>query len=174
MIGPAMRRWLVRASATLLLIAATPAYSLDCHNRKFTWSETEPAINRRHVFCGEIVHGRSKGLHSMQLLATSAVVLRVEARRGDRQGIYTAIVVFTNGQRKLSTFFPDHCTVEQVTQSIYHAGTHGAVPHPAWGFIGLSAPTPSAPGFCLDADQRPFEIRFGRLKDGRINTAFPN
>ena len=170
----AMRRWLGRAAAMLVLFATTPAFSLDCHSRLFTWSDTEPAINRRHVFCGEIDHGRPKGVHSTQLLATSAVVRRVEAARGDCNGIYTAIVVFAHGQRKLSTFFPDQCTVEDVTQSIYHAGSHVAARHPAWGFIGPSAPASNTPGFCLDADRQPFEIRFGRLKDGRINTAFPN
>lgn len=162
------------ALATLAVLAATQAYALDCRHRTFTWTDTDPPINRRHVFCGTIERGQPKGFHSIRLLDKSSIVDRVEERSKNKAGIYSAIVVFANGRRKLSTFFPDHCSVEEITRSIYYAGSTESARHSAWGTIGTSAPASGIPGYCLDDDQRPFEIRLGRLKDGRINTAFPN
>lgn len=160
----------------LAFFVVQPVAALDCHSRRFTWTDSDPAINRRHVFCGEIDHGQPKGVHSTRLLASSAVVRRIESKSGDRDGIYEAIVIFTNGRRKLSTFFPDRCTVEQITQSIYHAATNITASHRSWGFVGPSAPTPKSGGgvYCHDNEGKSFEIRLGRLKNGRINTAFPN
>lgn len=158
----------------LAVLAASPAFALDCRSRAFTWTDTDPAINRRHVFCGTIDHGEPKGFHSMQLLDSSSVVKGVSERSTNRNGIYTAIVIFAKGRRKLSTFFPDHCSVEEITRSIYYAGSHESARHPAWGTIGPSAPAPDTSGYCLDDNEQPFQIRLGRLKDGRINTAFPS
>jgi hypothetical protein len=146
----------------------------DCRRPGFAWSDHLPPINRRHVFCGEIRDGEPKGFHALALRPTARLVRAVERRAGERRGIYQAIVQFANGRRKLSTFFPDRCTVEEITRSIHHAASHPGGRHPAWGEIGPSAPTDGAGGFCLDDDGRRFEIRFSRLKDGRINTAFPN
>lgn len=162
------------ALALLAVITASPAFAADCRSRKFTWTDTEPAINRRHVFCGTIEHGQPKGFHSRQLFSSSRVVKDITEQSKNRGGIYTAIVVFANGRRKLSTFFPDHCSVEEIIKSIYYAGSHESARHPAWGTIGPSAPDLNASGYCRDDNERPFEIRLGRLKDGRINTAFPN
>lgn len=98
----------------------------------------------------------------------------IERRREEGRGIYSAVVVFANGRRKLSTFFPDHCSVDQLIQSIVYAAINPIGRHREWGAVGLSAPAPGAEMFCLDIRGEPFEIRFGAFADGRINTAFPN
>ncbi len=157
--------------------------AFDCHDERFRWSRDRPKVNLRHLFCGELDDGRPKGLHSTRLAATWDVVRRIEQRREEGGGIYSAVVVFSGGQRKLSTFFPDHCTEEQIIRSIKHAASSPLGPHKQWGEIGLSSPEQrnirdrseaDHEMFCLDSDGRPFEIRFGVLADGRINTAFPN
>jgi hypothetical protein len=145
----------------------------DCRDPDFGWSETRPAVNLRHVFCGEIDDGRPKGLHSARLIETSAAVLGIARRRGEGGGVSSAVVRFANGKEKLSTLFPDACTVGEVTRSIVHAANHAQSRHPAWGELGPSAPAAGAPGYCLDDRGRPLIIRFGRLGDGRVNTAFP-
>ena len=161
------------AAALTLFGAGAPAAALDCRDRAFRWSDDRPAINRLHVFCGEIREGRPKGFHSIRLQDTSAVVTGVAARSNDRDGIYDATVTFRNGATKFSTFFPDVCTVDQVVASIRYAATHVARPHAQWGKLGPSAPKDDNHGYCLDANGDPFDIRMGVLADGRVNTAFP-
>jgi hypothetical protein len=160
-----------------------PATAFDCRRDDFAWSATRPPINLRHVFCGEIEDGRAKGLHATSLSPTWDVARRLERRSDEGGGIYSAIVVFDGGKRKFSTFFPDHCTAEQIVRSIEHAASNPLRAHKQWGEIGLSAPesrnnrNPAGAGhemFCLDNKGKRFEIRLGVLADGRINTAFPN
>jgi hypothetical protein len=151
-----------------------PADAVDCKDRGFDWSDDDPPINRRHVFCGEINDGKPMGFHSTRLQATSQVVTGVRELSQARNGIADATVAFTNGATKFSTLFPDACTVDQVLASIHYASTRATRPHPVWGKLGPSAPAPAAEGYCLDGGGQPFEIRLGFLRDGRINTAFPN
>lgn len=151
-------------------LAAQP----DCRDPAFHWSEGQPPINLRHVFCGEVRNGQPKGFHSMQLRSSTSHVAGISGRREQRNGIYSAIVTFSNGQRKLSTFFPDHCTVSQLLKSIEYAARNPRFEHRAWGWVGSSAPAPDAEMFCLDNHRQAFEIRFGVLANGRVNTAFPN
>lgn len=146
----------------------------DCRSRAFHWSRTEPEINLRHIFCGELSGGRARGLHATALMATAPAVAGLGERSDEGRGIYTAIVRFADGQRKLSTFFPDACDWRSIEASVVHAATHPLRDHRQWGRIGLSAPAAGAAGYCLDARNRPFEIRFAARSDGRINTAFPN
>lgn len=165
-----------RVAAFVALAAGLPAAGAaasDCRDADFRWSNTRPAVNLRHVFCGEIDDGRPKGLHSARLLATSGVVRGIERRRDEGGGVYSAIVRFADGKEKLSTFFPNSCSVGAVTLSIVFAAGHAMGRHPVWGELGPSAPAAGAPGYCLDARGDPLIIRFGRLRDGRINTAFP-
>ncbi len=164
----------VFALALLLTALGRPATALDCRDRGFHWSDDEPAVNRAHVFCGEIKRGRPKGFHSIRLLDTSAVVTRVTGRSNERDGIYDASVGFRNDTAKFSTFFPDACTVDQVVASIHFAATHVERDHPRWGKLGPSGPEGNDAGYCLDSNGDPFEIRMGLLSDGRVNTAFPN
>lgn len=159
-------------------LAAVAAH--NCTDRQFYWSADDPRINLRHLFCGEIRRGQPKGFHSVRLVATARLIRNVGHRTEEGGGIYSAIVEFANGRSKLSTFFPDHCTLEQIVRSVSHAAANVSGRHRAWGAIGLSAPPPAAPRrgdletFCLDNTGQPFEIRLGVLANGRINTAFPN
>lgn len=164
------------ASKLVLLLTALGASAVaqDCRDRGFHWSDDQPAVNRLHVFCGEIRSGRPKGFHSTRLLETSPVVTGVTGRSNERDGIYDASVRFRNDTVKFSTFFPDACTVDQVVASIHYAATHVEREHPQWGRLGPSAPEQHGDGYCVDGNGDPFEIRMGLLSDGRVNTAFPN
>ncbi|MGF1641735.1 MAG: EndoU domain-containing protein [Rhodospirillales bacterium] len=166
--------WVLAAALVLGGNGGIPVEASDCRAAAFHWSDGAPAVNLRHVFCGELRRGRPLGVHSMRLVGTSPVVTAVAPRPDGRDGIYDARVRFRNGATKFSTFFPDACTVEQVVASIRHAATHGTRDHPQWGKLGPSAPAADAAGFCLDAAGRPFDIRIGVLADGRVNTAFPD
>lgn len=170
------RRFFILSFAAILLASGLgqPAAAFDCLDRGFHWSDDEPAVNRAHVFCGEIKRGRPKSFHSTRLLDTSAVVTGVTGRSNERDGIYDASVRFRNDTAKSSTFFPDACTVDQVVASIHYAATHVERDHPRWGKLGPSAPEKDDAGYCLDGNGDPFEIRMGLLADGRMNTAFPN
>lgn len=157
--------------------------AFDCRDARFRWSHGRPKINLRHLFCGEVDDGHPKGLHSTRLAATWTVVRRIERRQEEGGGIYSTIAVFRGGRRKFSTFFPDRCTAEQIVQSIEYAASNPKRSHKQWGKIGLSGPELDSirdhnradhETFCLDNENKPFEIRLGVLADGRINTAFPN
>lgn len=148
--------------------------AVNCRSSNLLWSESEPPINLRHIFCGELDGDRAGGLHADDLATTSPVVAGVIDRREKTNGIYTAIVQFADGQRKRSTFFPDACDWREIQASITHATTHPVRSHRRWGQVGLSAPANGARGYCLDNRGRPFEIRFALRRDGRVNTAFPN
>lgn len=161
--------------AALLLDGMRPApEAAACGDRGFNWSQGDPPINRRHIFCGELRGGEPRGFHSTQLKSSTPLVRSIEIHGPDRDGIYAATVIFANGRRKFSTFFPDHCTVAEILQSIDHAASEAASPHPVWGKVGMSAPNEAAEGYCLDRLKRPFSIRFALRPDGRVNTAFPN
>jgi hypothetical protein len=161
------------AIAMSLTGVGTPVAALDCRDRAFQWSDDQPAINRLHVFCGEISGDWPRGFHSTRLQGTSAVVTGLTARSNERDGIYDATVKFRNGTNKFSTFFPDTCNVDQVVTSIRYAAAHIERPHPQWGKLGPSAPAIDNDRYCLDDKGHPFEIRMGFLADGRVNTAFP-
>ncbi len=161
--------------ATVFLVGACePSAAPDCQDTRFHWSDDRPAINARHLFCGEVRKGKPKGFHSTRLRDTSRVVTGVRGISRSASGIYTGTVVFTDGQTKFSTFFPDACAVDEVLASIHHASTHIGGDHPAWGQLGPSAPANNADGFCLDHRGQAFQIRMGLFDDGRVNTAFPS
>ena len=157
-----------------LVGACEPAAAPDCRDPGFHWSDHRPAINMRHVFCGEIRKDKPKGFHSTKLRDSSDVVTGVRGISRSASGIYTGTVVFADDQTKFSTFFPDACTVDEVLASIHHASTHIGGDHPAWGQLGPSAPADNADWFCLDHSGRAFPIRMGLFDDGRVNTAFPS
>lgn len=160
--------------AVSLVAGCEPASAPDCRDPGFHWTGHRPAINARHVFCGEIREGKPKGFHSTRLRDTSEVVTGVRGISRSADGIYTATVMFGDGLTKFSTFFPDSCTVDEVLASIHHASTHIGGDHPAWGQLGPSAPADGIDGFCLDHGGRAFPIRMGLFDDGRVNTAFPS
>jgi hypothetical protein len=161
----------------LMADAALSAGSAPCTDASWHWSSTTPKVNRQHVFCGEIGSNKKpKGFHSIAHQGASVVVTGVKNKRNNRNGIYDATVDFASPaspSSKMSTFFPDACSEEQITNSIVYAATHTTGNHPSWGKLGPSAPAPNAPNYCLDSNGNPFEIRMG-LVGGDVNTAFPN
>lgn len=169
-----MRRGPALLVAAVLAMVAAQADAADCRDRDFQWSDTQPPVNLRHVFCGDLDNGRPKGMHSSRLVASSPVVRGIERSREEGGGVFSATVRFANGRSKLSTFFPHHCTFDQVVRSIVYAADHPIGRHRAWGELGPSAPEANATGYCVDDRGAPLILRFGRNGAGGINTAFPN
>lgn len=157
-----------------LLSGAPAAMAADCGDPAFHWSDDDPPINMRHLFCGEMRDGRPKGFHSRRLRASASLVERIGRPSDEGDGVYSAVITFANGSRKLSTFFPDHCQVDEIARSVAYAARHPVGEHRRWGVIGPSAPGEHAVGFCLGTSGHPFSIRLGLLADGRVNTAFPD
>ncbi|MFV3075777.1 EndoU domain-containing protein [Niveispirillum fermenti] len=155
--------------------AAFPALAdgPDCRDADFRWSRTEPAINMRHVLCGEIKgNGDVVGLHA-RAIAGTAPVKAIRPEGGAPDGTYGARVEFSNGKTKFSTFYPDHCTAADIEKSILHAVRNSFGAARPWGRLGCAAPDGTTPGYCRGPQGQRLVIRFGELKDGRINTAFP-
>lgn len=168
---------LVRAAvmATALLVAgsAGAAPQPSCEDEAFGWSDTDPPLNLRHVHCGEIKrNGDVVGMHSRAIFDT-APVKEMQAQPPQPNGLYNARVFFENGKSKNSTFYPDNCSVEQITSSILHAVRNSHAPGKPWGRLGCSAPARPDPKYCMGPAGQRFVIRFAPLNDGRINTAFP-
>jgi len=161
----------------LLISSAFTVFAADisCENQSFKWSKTRPAVNLRHIFCGEIDYrGHVKGFHSAQLLATSTDIKDVYRKKKLHGGIYNARVEFVNGKTKFSTFFPEQCTVAMIVRSVAYAAQNKTKDHPQWGILGPSAPKNKAQDYCLNNRGRPFTIRMGFSRNHRrINTAFP-
>ncbi|MDQ7091011.1 MAG: EndoU domain-containing protein [Methylococcales bacterium] len=147
---------------------------LSCQSKLVTWSDSRPAVNLKHIFCGESKNGRNKGVHSNYLLSTSPLVTGISNKKQLKGGIYSAKVKFSDGKSKFSTFFPDHCTLATITRSVIYASTHKTANHRQWGILGQSAPKPDSRGYCLQFNGDTFTIRMGLMKNGsRVNTAFP-
>ena len=175
--------------ALLLLLSGagdSMAATLDCSDAgSRLWSRSDPQVNISHIFCGEIGrNGDPKGFHSRAAGLPTGAVDRVEetAHRGDE--VYDATVIFSNGRRKRSTFYPDDCPAEAILRSVLYAYRNQTGEHPAWGVLGPSAPDGAAPGggsqgngYCRDDRGRSFEIRIGTIQrrgQDAVNTAFPN
>ena len=157
------------------------AATLDCSDAgKRLWSRSDPQVNLSHIFCGEIGrNGDPKGFHSRFVALPTGAVDRVEETTHRSDETYDATVVYSNGRRKRSTFYPDDCSAEAILRSVVYAYQNQTGEHPAWGVLGPSAPAQGGPqdGYCRDGDGRPFEIRLGTIQrrgQTAINTAFPN
>jgi len=158
----------------LFAITFTVKAEISCQNKQFTWSDSQPRVNLKHIFCGESNHGRNKGFHSRYLLATSTLVTAISNKKPLKGGIYNARVIFKNGKSKFSTFFPDHCNLATITRSVIYAATHSTGKHPQWGILGQSAPKADSLGYCLQTNGQTFTIRMGLNKrKTSVNTAFP-
>lgn len=163
----------------LFLAACMPAEEPGprCNDRDYHWSATEPSINLRHVFCGDINRrGRVVGFHATLAVGQPGVPVIVEGsvEPSVSTGVFTADIRFPDGRTKFSTFFPEPCSEAQIVASILHAASRSQPTEP-WGFVGPSAPNDGdMAGYCLD-DSAPFPIRIGTLgeENDRINTAFP-
>lgn len=153
--------------------AAGAAEKPSCEDESFGWSQTSPSLNLRHVLCGEVKkNGDVVGMHSRAIIDT-APVKEVQAQPPQADGIYDTKVFFENGKSKNSTFYPDNCSVEQVTNSILYAVKNSHGPGKPWGKLGCSAPAKADPKYCTGPGGERFVIRFAEFDDGRINTAFP-
>jgi len=170
-----MIKYLVLFFLLFLQPVSVTATELSCTDPSFKWSKTRPAINLRHIFCGEIDYrGRAKGFHSKQLLASATHIARIKNKKMLRGGIYNGRVKFANGKSKFSTFFPDHCTIGMIVRSTLFAARNKTKDHYQWGILGASAPAKNTAGYCLAHDGRPFTIRMGLSRNQRsIVTAFP-
>jgi hypothetical protein len=170
------KNWIALVFACVAAYLPTGAEA-SCANAAW-WSATTPPINLLHIFCGELDHGTPKGFHSTQLQATSTVVTGVTNQNPASPApaqIYTATVTFVNGSTKLSTFFPNQCTQQQIETSVLYAYNNQTGPASPWGVLGPSAPGIGTLGYCLTTAGAPFPIRMGLITSGsvRINTAFP-
>ena len=153
------------------------------------WTDSRPAVNLAHVFCGEVRDdGRPVGFHATAVLGEPGIPVmvwfeqndggRVDAIDGavpEPAGIFTAVVRFASGREKFSTFFPMDCSSDEILASILNAHGEAVPAATTWGWVGPSAPDDAAEGYCL-SDGDAFDIRLGYLGDGRgrINTAFPH
>ncbi len=166
--------------ALLVILLAVPwlaqpasAQTFECGDR--VWSGGHPAVNLRHIFCGEI-RRKADGYHS-QLFGSTAVVDGVSGIRDAGHGLYSGLVHFRDGETKFSSFYPRYCSVEQIVRSVRFAAAqprHLNQDH--WSYSAPSAPTGAGPtdGYCLDSAGDPFPIRYGVLTRGDVNTAFPD
>jgi hypothetical protein len=174
-----LKNWLFLGVLLTVSINANAEFSCQnqqssCQKKQSIWSDSQPAINLEHIFCGESDRGRNKGFHSRYLLSTSPVVVEITNKKQLKGGIYSARVKFNNGKSKFSTFFPDHCNLETITRSVIYAATHSSGDHPQWGILGPSAPEADSADYCLQTNGEVFSIRMGLIKQGtRVNTAFP-
>jgi hypothetical protein len=175
----------------LLLVPAgreAAAAPIDCSDAgKRLWSRSDPQVNLSHIFCGELGrNGDPKGYHSRAVPLPTGAVDRVDETAHRGGDIYDAAVIYSNGRRKRSTFYPDDCPAEAILRSVLYAYGHQTGAHPAWGVLGPSAPDGAGPdgvaagqgdGYCRDGRGRAFEIRLGTIQrrgQDAINTAFPN
>jgi hypothetical protein len=170
-----MRRVFIAALAAgaLIDISAAQAAELDC--RRARWDGHTPAINVGHIFCGEF-RQHPDGYHSEAIFPTP-LVSGVTGRQEIGRGLYNATVLFSDGERKFSTFYPRACTVDMVLRSIRYAVSQPRTPkRMGWGFVAASAPPDAKPddGYCLGSDAAPFMIRYALLSRGDVNTAFPD
>ncbi len=127
------------------------------------WSDSNPKVNLRHVFEGEINRkGKPVGFHSRPngQDPEGARVVRVQSK-ANSHGVYTATVEIRDGSQwkeKFSSFFPDTMTHDEVLGAILQAYKMSKAPgQQPWS-------GPSGHGF---------EIQGYTLRDGDINTAFP-
>ncbi|MDG4721513.1 MULTISPECIES: EndoU domain-containing protein [Thalassospira] len=157
------------------------------------WSDTEPAINLAHVFCGEVKsNGRAAGFHARPGGVNPATITSVEITQpANTSGVYAGMVTFAkpdasagaSSERrdpvKFSSIFPDSCSFDQIVASILSAHdnrTDCPAGSPGWWQCGLNRPKDAAlsAGLCVGDDpDGVFTIAIGLLRDGRINTAFP-
>lgn len=132
-----------------------------------------PAIDLHHVLCGGINrHGRAVGLHVRPDSSSgqTGVVRLIDPP--DQRGVYTAVVQI-EGVRKqgFSSFFPDHCRIRQIVNSIRYAYHHCR--SCSARFRGPSAPDSSdQQSFCLGVNGQDFTVE-GWYRGQRIATAYP-
>lgn len=127
------------------------------------WSNTDPKINLRHIFHGEINRkGKPVGFHARPGGIDPATA-RIDSIKSkpNQVGVYTASISVRDGSQwkeKFSSFFPDNLSQDEVISAILHAYKNSDDPgkQPWTGPSGLG-----------------FSIQGYTLSRGDINTAFP-
>lgn len=144
------------------------------------WSNTTPAINLTHVFCGEFKNGRPKGYHSSPDGVDPDTIGDLEITQDpNAKGLYGVRWSYVGhpSAAKFSSMFPDSCSLEQVQASIFYAATNlGTCPAgaPNWSECGKNQPsTGNLDRYCSADDGSLFAIAMGLFDDGDVNTAFP-
>jgi len=100
--------------------------SKQAHPSTEKWSSTNPEINLWHIFEGEINRsGKPTGYHSRPSGNDAANARFVSLRdKPNALGVYTAEIEVRDGnnwKRKMSSFFPDAMSREEVIDVIVHA-----------------------------------------------------
>ena len=157
--------------------------AVDCTTlAHWTKRPKPPQVNQAHVFCGEWKQNAPGGFHSRPGgLAPKSVTRFTITQPANAKGIYGGSWSYTDHPRssKFSTMFPDACSMPQVLNSIVYAATHPSrcpanAPH--WAVCGPNRSPSTVAGagpFCAANDGTIFLIALAKLRDGRVNTAFP-
>jgi len=147
------------------------------------FSETEPPVNRAHLFCGEVNRrDRGTGFHHRpggENPPTARFTRIVE--RNEATGVYVAegIEIFDGEEwrrkRHISSFYPDACSPAEVLASIAHAASNASCGYPNGKWRGPSAPAAGADGFCVGDDGSVLTLEgYWRSQARRIvRTAWP-
>ncbi len=91
------------------------------------WSETEPKINKTHIFCWEInSRWKASWFHSRRDWINPATAKVARKENENKLGIYTAkIEVFDirkwEYKQKFSSIFPDNMSIEEIEKAILNA-----------------------------------------------------
>lgn len=167
-----------------LSAAFTANAGIDCKTLP-KWSSAVPQVNLHHVFCGEMSKsGSAVGYHANPNAQTPSTYVRHrDGNQPNAAGIYNwyDITLLLSGKKlnkPVSTFFPNHCSKEQVISSIQYAYKNGnmACSGVSWAKCGYSAPSGDASGgYCIGLNKKPFVVATAAVNNDptKINTGFP-
>lgn len=124
------------------------------------WSDTEPTVDRGHLFCGGInSKGRATGYHHRGGgNDTNSARIRSITDINSKTGVYVSdsVLVFNGDdwvkKRNISSFFPDTCSSEQVIRSIAYAAANIECQNSSGKWSGRSAPYKDENQYCLGKD----------------------
>jgi Bacterial EndoU nuclease len=148
----------------------------------WTTSPPAPQVHQLHIFCGEWKQNTPRGFHSRPGGLDPVTVDRFAITQpANAQGIYGGSWIYTGRPYppKFSTMFPDTCSMPQVLHSIVYAARHPIrcpANAPRWAVCGPNGPRSAAQNaelFCDSSDGSIFLIAMAKLRNGRVNTAFP-
>ncbi len=173
----AMIRTLAMAVVVVLCTAPAGLADLACPRDRTgpRLSNSEPPIDIRHIFCGEVSDGRAKGYHARPGGFDPSGINTSVAETGDGPyaGTYTlrGFEISDGGEtaeKGLSTMFPDSCSRREVMRAILHAYRTGK--RTEGRFEG------SGGAHCTASDGTPIGILGFTHTAPRfhIRTAFPN
>jgi Bacterial EndoU nuclease len=164
-------------------LADATEVTVDCTAlARWTKRPKPPQVNQAHVFCGEWKPNGPGGFHARPGAVNPRSVAQFTVTQpANAKGIYGGSWSYTGHPEvvKFSTMFPDTCSMVQVLNSIVFAATHPSqcpVNAPHWAVCGPNRPTSTGQNtgpYCAAEDGTVFLIAMAKLRDGRVNTAFP-